>query len=159
MEWPFIIMKYLNMAFWRFLINHSMFVIFNDTGRTAFKFGRFEYFFVFLLPVFQEISIKNQSRDTWRCCCNTVGCLYGTLNTWSVFFNIMMWYSNIVKWHSHIPAFPQLSEDILISSDILGFLNKQNILGYLDILGYPLTSSDILGYPEEPDILGYRRIS
>ena len=55
MEWPFIIMKYLNMAFWRFLIDHSMFVIFNDTGRTAFKFGRFEYFFVFLRPVFWEI--------------------------------------------------------------------------------------------------------
>ena len=108
LHWPFIIMKYLNMAFWRFLINHSMFLIFNDTSRTAFKFGRFEYFFVFLLPVFQEISIKNQSRDTWRCCCNTVNCLYGTLSTSSVFFNIMMWYSNIVKWHSHIPAFPQL---------------------------------------------------
>ena len=108
MEWHFIIIMYLNMFFWRFLINHSMFVIFNDTGKTAFKFGRFEYFFVFLLPVFQEISIKNQSRDTWRCCCNTVNCLYGTLSTSSVFFNIMMWYSNIVKWHSHIPAFPQL---------------------------------------------------
>ena len=112
-EWHFIIIMYLNMFFWRFLINHSMFLIFNDTGRTAFKFGRFEYFFVFLLPVFQKISIKNQSRDTWRCCCNTVGCLYGTLNTWSVFFNIMMWYSNIVKWHSHIPAFPQLPKEFL----------------------------------------------
>ena len=53
---------------------------------------------------------KNQSRNTWRCCCNTVNCLYGTLSTSSVFFNIMMWYSNIVKWHSHIPAFPQLIE-------------------------------------------------
>ena len=36
------------------------------------------------------------------------------------------------------------SEDILISSDILGFPNKQDILGYLDILGYPRISAYIL---------------
>jgi len=128
-EWHFIIIMYLNMDFWRFLINHSMFVIFNDTGKTAFKFGRFEYFFVFLLPVFQKISIKNQSRDTWRCCCNTVGCLYGTLNTWSVFVNIMMWYSNIVKWHSHIPAFPQLmNRGTKPSSHWFNWFNEKKVL-------------------------------
>ena len=89
-------MEYLNMVFWRFLINHSMFVIFNDTGKTAFKFGRFEYFFVSFLPVFWELLRKNQNGDTSRCCSITVDYFSNTANTYTIFFTIMRGYFNIL---------------------------------------------------------------
>ena len=94
MEWHFIIIMYLNMFFWRFLINHSMFLIFNDTGRTAFKFGRFEYFFVFLRPVFWEIS-------KWRYIKMLL--YYSRLFVWYIkYFKCLFQHYDVIQQHCEV---------------------------------------------------------
>ena len=94
MEWHFIIIMYLNMFFWRFLINHSMFLIFNDTGRTAFKFGRFEYFFVFLRPVFWEI-------PKWRYIKMLL--YYSRLFVWYIkYFKCLLQHYDVIQQHCEV---------------------------------------------------------
>ena len=94
MQWHFVIIKYLNMVFWRFLINHSMFVIFNDTGKTAFKFGRFEYFFVFLRPVFWEI-------PKWRYIKMLL--YYSRLFVWYIkYFKCLFQHYDVVQQHCEV---------------------------------------------------------
>ena len=94
MEWHFIIIMYLNMVFGRFLINHSMFLIFNDTGRTAFKFGRFEYFFVFLRPVFWEI-------PKWRYIKMLL--YYSQLFVWYIkYFKCLFQHYDVIQQHCEV---------------------------------------------------------
>ena len=80
--------------FWRFLINHSMFLIFNDTGRTAFKFGRFEYFFVFLRPVFWEI-------PKWRYIKMLL--YYSRLFVWYIkYFKCLFQHYDVIQQHCEV---------------------------------------------------------
>ena len=94
--------------FLRFLTNQWFFIIFNDIGWTRIKFGRFEYFFVSILPVFWELLRKNQNGDTSRCCSITVDYFSNTANTCTIFFTIMRGYFNILKWYNHITKFSLL---------------------------------------------------